>query len=201
MKKVVAVFDFDGTLSRGESGIKFARFILDKYQFIWFLLRHLPFFILYGLRIQHEKMLKTMMRYAFKDRSELITAQMAEQFVKEVLLKNINSAVVEKLHWHQQQGHRCIIVSRAAEIYLQPWAKQMNIDYVCGTRLEINERACYTGEIVGLSCDGAEKVKRLYALLGNRSDYTVYAYGDSYGDNEMLADADYSFNVKKDFLC
>ncbi|MCW8829046.1 MAG: HAD-IB family hydrolase, partial [Gammaproteobacteria bacterium] len=48
---------------------------------------------------------------------------------------------------------------------------------------------CYDGE----NCYGAEKIRRLQSLLGERAGYDLYAYGDSRGDRELLALADHAY--------
>ena len=50
----------------------------------------------------------------------------------------------------------------------------------------------------GANCRAAEKVRRLDAWLAERrlQDATVWAYGDSAGDRELLARADHPFLVK-----
>jgi phosphoserine phosphatase len=30
---------------------------------------------------------------------------------------------VGRLHWHQAQGHRTVLLSASPEIYLKPWAE------------------------------------------------------------------------------
>jgi phosphatidylglycerophosphatase C len=78
-----------------------------------------------------------------------------------------------------------ILVSASLEIYLLPWAKTIGLDQVIGTRLAV-QNGLLTGRIIGQNCYGAEKVKRLQAVLGDLSQYCIYAYGDSRGDRELL---------------
>ena len=41
------------------------------------------------------------------------------------------------------------------------------------------------------NCYGQEKVNRFLAEFPDRSEYVLYAYGDSAGDKELLALSDY----------
>jgi phosphoserine phosphatase len=68
----------------------------------------------------------------------------------------------------------------------------VGVDEVIGSRLGI-VGGVYTGELALPNCYGVEKSRRLTALLGEREAYTLYAYGDSKGDKELLAMADYSY--------
>jgi phosphoserine phosphatase len=44
-----------------------------------------------------------------------------------------------------------------------------------------------------MNCFGPEKVARLTKLLGPKNQYTLYAYGDSRGDRELLELADFKY--------
>jgi phosphoserine phosphatase len=51
----------------------------------------------------------------------------------------------------------------------------------------------FDGKLLGNNCRGAEKLARLEALIGGDDGHTIYAYGDSAGDREMLRAADFPF--------
>ena len=131
---------------------------------------------------------------------KLITNQLAKQtlvarFLKgwdenssesrhNILLKKIGNITqpkaMEKIKWHQKQGHKVIIVSASMECWLKPWCVKTNIDLMA-TRLEIIEGQL-TGRFATKNCYGIEKVNRIKAQY-NLSEYDViYAYGDSLGD-------------------
>ena len=65
-------------------------------------------------------------------------------------------------------------------------------DAVIATRLETDGVGRVTGRYDGGNCYGAEKARRLRALLGEAA-VELYAYGDSRGDREMLAMADHAY--------
>ena len=52
-----------------------------------------------------------------------------------------------------------------------------------------------TGRFKTPNCYGQQKVERLLELEPARDTYLLYAYGDSLGDRELLALADYSNTV------
>ena len=56
-----------------------------------------------------------------------------------------------------------------------------------------------TGELLGANVYGAEKVNRLEAWIGPEPAL-IWAYGDSAGDNELLARANYPVRVGKPLL-
>ena len=64
------------------------------------------------------------------------------------------------------------------------------------TELEVDADGRCTGALVDGNCRGPEKVARLHAWLdehhGGRDAVELWAYGDSPGDLELLADADHA---------
>lgn len=103
--------------------------------------------------------------------------------------------IIQRLAWHQAQGHRNIIITRSFDIYMNPWAKQAAINDMIATKLEINEKGLFTGKIVNHSYVGEKKVQALHELLGT-DNYTSYAYADSASDRYILAAADYAYWIR-----
>ncbi len=192
-KRVAAVFDFDGTLSRGTSGIRFYRHLLGSAGCLWLLLRHLPSAVGYGLRIRHEACLERFTRRVFRGRSAAAVRQAAETFARDAMPRHLLPSGMARLAAHRDRGHRCIVVSRAYLWCLEPWARAHGITEVLGTRLEIGPDGRLTGRLTEPSCDGEFKRTRLLALLGDRPSWEIHAYGDSPGDRAMLAEADVAF--------
>jgi phosphatidylglycerophosphatase C len=109
------------------------------------------------------------------------------------LNKLVRPPAMQRLEWHLRQGHRCILVSASIDLYLEPWGKQTGFHDVIASRIEVDPSGAITGRLSGLNCWGAEKLRRLEQLLGPHSGYVLYAYGDSRGDKELLAAAEYPF--------
>jgi HAD superfamily hydrolase (TIGR01490 family) len=105
----------------------------------------------------------------------------------------LREEALQRLAWHRRQGHRCVVISASLGVYVQPWALQAGFDEVIASRLETTADGCVTGKLAQGNCYGAEKVRRLEALLGDRAGYTLYAYGDSRGDRELLSLADHAY--------
>jgi len=117
----------------------------------------------------------------------------AERFAAYVLPGLLRHDALQRLDWHKKQGHRCVIISASLELYVQPWALATGFDDVIATRLETLADGSISGKLSGANCFGIEKVRRLEALLGARDGYTLYAYGDSRGDRELLSSADHAY--------
>ena len=91
---------------------------------------------------------------------------------------------------HQALGHNTIILTASIENWVRPFADALGIKHVQGTIIEVSEDGIITGKFLSKNCYGAEKVERLKALFPHRSDYKLISYGDSRGDDELLAYSD-----------
>ena len=183
--KSLALFDFDGTLTikdsfleilkyhRGNSGFWAKMFLLSPI-LIAFKLGFFPNFK------AKEKVFKSF----FGGMNQADFQELCDSFANHQLPKIIREEAIKKLRFHQQEGHRVIVVSASAENWLSLWCMQHGVELL-GTRLEvINEKI--TGQIDGKNCHGPEKVNRIRDFLDPSEYESIYAYGDSSGDKEML---------------
>ncbi|RUT07255.1 haloacid dehalogenase [Dulcicalothrix desertica PCC 7102] len=190
-RPVVAVFDFDGTLTFKDSFLPFLESTHGRFYWLY-LIPHTISIICYLLKtISNHKIKEILLPSFFKRCLQRKIELLSNDFAIKGIPKLLNPVAIEKLKWHQSQGHRIIIVSANLEIYLIPWAKIMGIDSVLATQLHFNN-GIFTG-IDGKCCYGQEKVRRLQELLGSLDDYCLHIYGDSRGDKEMLDIADYPY--------
>ena len=72
---------------------------------------------------------------------------------------------------------------------LQAWCDKNNIEPL-STQLEF-KNGKVTGKFLTKNCHGKEKENRIKELLHVEDYETIYAYGGSSGDTEMLAMADH----------
>lgn len=192
-RPVVAAFDFDGTLTHSDSFLPFLRAVAGNVRYTQQMLSLSPVLLGYGLGLVKNHHAKARVLAKFLGGKEIeVIRQIAHDFATRQLPAQIRPGALARLRWHQQQGHRCVIVSASLECYLQPWAQTVGITEIIGSRL-VTAANVYTGQLSGANCYGAEKTRRLQALLGEREAYTLYAYGDSKGDRELLALADYAY--------
>ncbi|MEM1170759.1 MAG: HAD family hydrolase [Cyanobacteria bacterium P01_H01_bin.35] len=190
---VVAVFDFDGTLTHRDSFLPFLRFLLGPSRFDGGLLLMSPVLIGYALKlIANWQAKEALLKFFLGGKSQKQLNQIGEQFAVQQIPKLLRPEGIQRLQWHQNQGHLTILVSASLEIYLFPWTKKMSFNQVIGTRLE-TDSGVVTGRILGKNCYGSEKVERLKAILGNLNQYCIYAYGDSRGDRQLLDIANYPY--------
>jgi phosphatidylglycerophosphatase C len=90
-----------------------------------------------------------------------------------------------------------VLVSASLDVYLFPLGELLGVHGVLCTRLERDGGGALTGALVGANCRGPEKVARLEAwlLVEGLDGATLWAYGDSAGDDELLARADHAQRV------
>lgn len=189
MTKVVAAFDFDGTITKADT---FVPFLYRAFGRLWVytaMTRLLPDVLMMPLGLSSrdrikEKIIAALFAGEPCQRFDVIAAEYAES-VKRLY----RPAAIERIIWHQKQGHRCVMVSASLDIYLHMVSQSLGFDNLLCTTLERCD-GFFTGRLIGGNCRRREKVARLTALLGDLSAWKIYAYGDSAGDEEMLGIAD-----------
>jgi phosphatidylglycerophosphatase C len=193
-REVIAVFDFDGTLIKGDSFLRFVTWQRDPFQVTKDLLATSPLLALYALRLvpnDVHKMALFKRRFAGM-RSEELKA-LGKSFAIEELPGMVRKEALECFREHQRRGHQTIVVSASLDTWLAPWAEAHQVDMLLASSAEIVHGGV-TGRLACPNCFGREKVTRLFtALRKDRSAYEIYAYGDSRGDLDLLATADHAF--------
>jgi phosphatidylglycerophosphatase C len=191
-KQTIAVFDFDGTLTRRDSLFPFLAYVVGIGPFLLGLLLLVPAMLAYAFkRIPNWVLKERFLTYFLAGREERAFFYQAETFALTVVPKLLRPETLACLRWHQAQGHPTFLVSASMEAYLQPWAASVGIDHVLGTQIEVRHQRL-TGKLLSKNCYGPEKVARLQAKLGDLNAYCIYAYGDSKGDRDMLQIATHS---------
>jgi len=197
-KPIVAAFDFDGTITKRDTLPPFLIFAAGNWPTLKKLLHLTPEMVGYIFNMTSRQEVKeAILKKFFKGLPHHQLQEIGEAFAHSGKLSNlILPAALKRLDWHRSQKHRCILVSASIDIYLKPWSiKQGFNDLIC-SELEVDESDHVTGLLSGANCWGPEKERRLVELLGPKENYTLYAYGDSRGDEELLAAADYPFYRK-----
>lgn len=193
-KQIVAAFDFDGTLTYHDSLLPFLTFIAGPVNTFFVIARKIPLLLgfLFGC-VSRQQVKEGILKNFIGGVPAKLIQEKGKEFAQQEIGKLLKPEGINKLRWHQQQGHRCILVSANLDVYLQPWSLREGFHDLLCSHLQINKNREMTGLLEGKNCRGAEKTKRLLELLGNRDNFILYAYGDSAGDKEMLQMADYPF--------
>lgn len=191
---IVAAFDFDGTLTYRDTLIPFLYYYAGPLAFIRDIARSAPTLTAYGLRLMKNDVAKERVLKKFLAAVPLATLQRQGQaFARDRLPGLLRPSALRRLQWHQKLGHQIVIISASLDLYVKPWAAALGVDHVLCTSLDVDDSGQVSGRLGTANCYGPEKLRRLREALGDTSEYLLYAYGDSRGDRELLASADYSF--------
>ncbi|MCD4654878.1 HAD-IB family hydrolase [bacterium] len=189
MEKHLALFDFDGTITRKDTLLDFMVYAKGIPGAFLVFVRLLPAAMRFGLKqISNQEFKERFLTLAFKGMAQNILQEKAKAFTRKRLPCLIRPEARKQLEWHKKKNHRIVIVSASAELWLSEWCKQEKIELICSKLEVINGKL--TGLLNGNNCRGPVKVERISSELNPDTYSKIYAYGDSSGDTEMLAFAD-----------
>ena len=198
----VAFFDFDGTLTTGDTLMPFLKYVVGAPTYYAKLVLLSPVLAAYFLKLLRNDIAKQIVlkRYlAGHNIDELF--ELGKRFSEEVIPTMLRPEGMERLRWHQEQGHECVLVSASLDVYLNAWAKRENFHEVICTALEKNAKGYATGKIKGNNCHGEEKLRRISTWKARRQEKPAYAYGDTEGDMPMLNAVENGFKWKSSAGC
>lgn len=189
-KQVVAAFDFDGTLTWRDTLLPFLRRLLGWPRLLWVLLLCSPWLAAYVLRFMSNHRAKArLLQASLAGRTQAEVARCAQAFVREDLPLQWRPWAMRQLVQHQQQGHRCVLVSASTSLYMHLVGASLGADAVLCTEMDVADGR-YTGRMATANCHGEEKVRRLQSWLaaeyGSDPRPELHAYGDTRGDLPML---------------
>lgn len=195
MKKTIAVFDFDGTITTRDTLFDFIAFYFGKNKMYRGLIILSPILICYKIGLMKNNIAKQILiSYFFKGESLMKFETICNAYAKRIN-QILQEKTLEKLRTHIKEGHTVLINSASILNWIEPWAKQNGINSVIATELEI-KNGIITGKFSSKNCYGKEKVNRLNKIYPIRDEYILYAYGDSEGDKALLSYADYPTLIK-----
>ncbi len=182
----LALFDFDGTLTKKDSLGEFLKHSVSRKDYMVNMFKFLPYFTLWQLKLINNGVAKEhLFRIFFKDIDEEFFKKTATEFSLKKIDFIISKERIKILKKHQANGDRVVIVSASMQCWLQPWCDKNSIELL-STKLEF-KNGTFSGKFLTPNCHGKEKVNRIKAHLNIKEYKKIYAYGDSLGDREMLA--------------
>ena len=193
-RTVLAVFDFDGTLTTGDSLGAFLHRHLGTLGWSWALMRQSPTLLAYVLRlIPNHQAKAALLQHSLQGAAQATLAADAQRLVQTWLPRHLNAWALDELQGHQQAGHTCVLLSASLDIYLSAVAQALEIPHLICTGMEIHQGVC-TGRMSTPNCHGEEKWRRLqdwFMQQGRpRESWEMHAYGDTRGDVSVLRQAD-----------
>ena len=194
--KNLALFDFDGTLCKRDSFTGFIFFALSKRHIVKQAIKTLPWIQAYYLNIypphaMRVKLFKAM--FTGINASEILS--LAEEYAQQ-LMQQLDPKLYQQLLKHKQNQDDIVLVSASIDLYLQSVCKLLEIDLIC-TETEI-VAGKVTGHYTSADCSSEQKRLRILEKYDLNLYQSIYAYGNSVEDLEMLSLADYKFMVGED---
>lgn len=176
------VYDFDGTIYRGDSTIDFWLFSISKDPL---LIRYLPNaaagFLLYKLgRIS---------RTEFKERFFSFLKGIRDPEKKVRMFYEKKRGRIKK--WYiERKKESDVIISASPEFLLSAFCEELDV-YLIASEVDIR-----SGRFIGPNCRGEEKVRRFRSMFGDVSPDEFYS--DSYSDAPMAEISKKAFYVKNE---
>jgi len=185
------LIDLDGTISRKDSMFKFFSFIHKRSFLVLNFLKSLPYFFLYFLNLINAGSAKSqILRIFFNKFSEAELKILAEDFAT-YFMKDIKKSAINYLEKVSSEADSEVyLVTASLDIWAQPISKALNIKLIA-TKSAFRNHKFYG--IDGENCNGSEKIRRIKEILNLQDFDTIYAFGNSKGDKEMLGIADHQF--------
>lgn len=197
---VVVAFDFDGTLTHHDSVVPFLRRVAGTGRLVTGLVRNARRLVPALVRRDRDALKALATKVTFTGRTYDEIVGHADEYGALVITDGLRADTAARLRWHLDKGHIVLIVSASYEPYVRVVGRHFGVHEVLATRLETASDGSVTGRLDGLNCRGPEKVARLDQWLAlnetARSEITLWAYGDSAGDRDLLAIADHPVWVK-----
>jgi phosphatidylglycerophosphatase C len=192
---VVAAFDFDGTLSTRDNFLPYLRIVAGTRDLVRAMAAAAPAVAASRRDSSQRDVAKAILvRETLAGRSDAYLRDLGARYARLVVSQHLAPDTMARLEQHRADGHAIVLVSASLHVYLDPIAELLGVDAVLATALEVDADGRCTGEIAGANVRGIEKVRRLDAWLAGR-DVLVHAYGDSSGDDELLARAHHGNRV------
>lgn len=186
MKKSIAFFDFDGTITYKDTLFEIIKYQRGSLALYLGLIKLSPWLIALKLKIiSNDTAKQKLLTHFFKDTQLVDFQNKCDAFIAQQLPRLIRQRALQQINEHLQNNTIVVVVSASAENWIEGWCKQNNI--ICiATKLQIREGRL-TGKIEGKNCHGVEKVNRIKAHFPLDAYETISAYGDTKGDKPMLS--------------
>jgi len=180
----LALFDFDGTITFGDTFTPFIHFAVSRPRVVAGALLLSPMIAGYELGlVSTTRMRAAIVRVALSGRRAHEIAELGRCYAR-ALPGLVRPEALARIRWHQDSGDEVVVVSASLDAYLHAWCSDLGVGLICSA-LEANA-GILTGKYAGADCSGPEKARRVLAEYDLSRYSNVYAYGDTPEDKELL---------------
>jgi len=192
VKKRIAFFDFDGTITTHDTFLEFVKFYKGAFRYYLGFALNAPFIIAWKAGIISNQAAKEkVLTYFFKRMAEPIFQDRCDEFARAEIPRLVRAKALQEIERLKNAGAEVVIVSASAENWIAAWCRANDLQLLA-TRLAVNN-GMLTGKIDGFNCHGVEKVNRINTAFTLSGYDEIYCYGDTKGDKPMLGLATFSF--------
>lgn len=185
-RPVLALFDFDGTITTRETLPDFLRLATPPRRLFWGkVLFALPM-LAYRCGLLPVRILRSwLIRYAFAGLTRAEIESAGHRFARDILPGLVRPAVQASIDAHRAAGDTVVVVSGGFDVYLAPWCAAQGIDLLCSTLESHDDRL--SGRYAGAQCVAEEKARRVRARYDVDAYREIHAHGDTPEDHALLA--------------
>lgn len=183
-----ALFDMDRTLIRKDSASLYVKYQRSKghakkrdvVRVGWWLLQ-------YTLGVIDAERVAEQAMESFRGKTERWLRSSCEEMYEQFVRPHVSEAGRAAVKLHQDKGHVVAIVTSATDYAARPLARELGIDHIVCTRLEV-EDGRFTGKVIQPMCYGPGKIehaRRVGEELGYDLTQATF-YSDSITDLPLL---------------
>ena len=185
-KNKLAIFDFDGTVSKIDSTKFFLKISFGKiYFFYGYYLRFIHLFILSKIGLYEFIELKEKrISFFLKDITLKKFDQLTLKFNNIFFGNYLKPDALKKLEWHKKNNHEIVILSATLSNLLSQWSSSN--DYILIANNLSFKDDISTGYFERPDCSFDEKLIRLKEIVDLNNFDHIYGYGDTQSDISFL---------------
>ncbi len=204
--KDLVIFDFCETLIRFQTADKFVQNLKEdksiKKNRFWIVISRLlgnRYFSIFFNKFFPEYNYGKRMRLLSLRRVKVSDLNRSAISYTAYLQKHLITPLYKKMLEHISDGDHVIIISGGYKNYIQHFAKEHGIEYVCATKIKIKNNYC-SGTFDGLDCMHLQKLKKVRSFIdSNNIDFNrSIFYTDSKSDLALMQWVDKGIVVSKD---
>ncbi len=185
MQKSIAFFDFDGTITRKDTMLEFAKYSRGFAGYWIGICLISPWLIAMKIGLISKRRAKEKFLAYFFEKTDVEKFNAdCLSFTADIIPRLVKQDALLAIKKHREENADIVIVSASAENWVAPWCIQNSLQYIC-TRLEVKEKKI-TGKLLGQNCNGPEKLSRIKERFDTAGYKNIYCYGDSKDDKLML---------------
>ncbi|EIC1587302.1 HAD-IB family phosphatase, partial [Escherichia coli] len=175
-KKVLSVFDFDGTLTRHDSFIPFLRFAFGNRFFTRRVVKlTIPSIQCLRRKLTRDELKEILISTFLTGIEEKWVQEKAEHYCNLYWERLMRASGLLAVASEVSSGVEVTLCSASPRVVLGPFAERLGVKLI-GTELE-SVNGILTGRITGHNCRCIQKINRLESIYGSLDQYHLRAWG------------------------